>query len=279
MEAVCQLCGHVGEMRLWSPRHRIVECPSCSLVFYEGEIDPASFYNGQYFCGGGDFDYLGGEKGLRRNFARRGNELRQLLPSGRPLEIGTAFGFFLDEAKNYYDVRGLDISQEAVARCVRQGLNVQQTDFLSLPEEPDTYDIICLWDTIEHLPRPFDALAKAARWLKPSGFLCLTTGDVRSRMAKLQKERWRQIHPPTHLFYFSKTTLSRALTKAGLEICRISYPGISRSLLFMVHKIALRKGWPPWFCTLLTAGGSINFSIYLNTFDLLSVVAKKPGSQ
>ena len=60
-----------------------------------------------------------------------------------------------------------------------------------------------MWDTIEHLKRPDLFVQKAAADLRPGGLIALTTGDIGSLNARLRGARWRMIHPPTHLHYFS----------------------------------------------------------------------------
>ena len=59
---------------------------------------------------------------------------------------------------------------------------------------------------------------KAYEVLKPGGRLFLTTGDIGSWVARIQGPRWRLIHPPTHLHYFSKATITRLLTGLGFSV-------------------------------------------------------------
>ena len=69
----------------------------------------------------------------------------KLKPDGKLLEIGCAYGFFLDLARKHWDVRGLDVAEEGVAHA-RDDLglaNVEVADFLALPDNgasipPDT---------------------------------------------------------------------------------------------------------------------------------------------
>jgi hypothetical protein len=144
-------------------------------------------------------------------------------------------------------------------------------------EEPGRYDLVCLWDTIEHLERPIETLVKAARWLAPGGTLALTTGDAGSLLARLQGEKWRQIHPPTHLFYFTRPTLARAFAKAGLETVEIRAIGHSRSYRSMLFGLLeLGRPNPSRAYRLLTAGGRLDFPVSLNLFDIVLAAARKP---
>jgi len=86
------------------------------------------------------------------------------------------------------------------------------------------------WDTLEHLPHPERFLAKIAELLPAGGWLFLTTGDIGAPVARRGGERWRMIHPPTHLQYFSRETLRRFLARHGLRTVHIESTPMCRSL-------------------------------------------------
>jgi SAM-dependent methyltransferase len=281
LTAACELCGYSGEMTARFPKKQIVECPRCELVFYAGPLPESDLYKEEYFAGGEYLDYRGDRKVLQRNFARSIAMLRRLAPSGRLLELGSAYGFFLELAQSHWDVRGIDVSAEG-ARYAREaiGVDAREADFLALPDERESYDVICLWDTVEHLPHPVRTLEKAGRWLKPGGILALTTGDVESPLARWRGDRWRQVHPPTHLFYFSGRTLKRALENSGLEIREVSHVGYSRGSRAMLYGLlALGGKKTSWLYKTLTLGERLDFPVYLNLYDILMVVAQKPFRQ
>jgi 2-polyprenyl-3-methyl-5-hydroxy-6-metoxy-1,4-benzoquinol methylase len=279
MTVQCQLCGYIKEMISLYPKQQIVKCPSCQLIFYAKEVKPASLYTKEYFTGNEYLDYLADRQILQRNFSRRIRKIRKFKPDGRLLELGSAFGFFLELAQAYWEVKGIDIVPEAIEYAYHTfGLNVIQVDFLTLPDEPESYDIICMWDTIEHLSHPIQTIEKANRWLKPGGILAVTTGDIESNLAQFQKENWRLIHPPTHLFYFSATTLRKAVEKVGLEVIDISYIGYYRSFKTILHGLfVLNNKKVAWIYQLLTLNGRINFPVYLNLFDIMMLIARKPN--
>jgi len=273
----CELCGHSGQMLPRFPAVEIFECPECGLVFHAGS-GSSDLYSSEYFAGGEYHDYRGDERVLRRNFRKQIARLRKLAPGGRLLEIGCAYGFFLDLARAHWDVSGVDVSEEGVAHAREVlGLAVERADFLDTLETPETFDLICLWDTVEHLPHPARTIEKAARALKPGGALVMTTGDIGSFVARWRKQRWRQIHPPTHLYYFSQKTLSRAVEQAGLRVEEITSVGYWRSLRSMLYGIFALGGKPTtWIYRLLTAGGRLDLPVYTNLYDIFLLVAVKP---
>ena len=274
----CELCGFDGAPESFYPRCGIVRCPRCRLVYFPDPVETAPLYGDGYFRGGEYLDYAGDEAVLKRNFRQRVRELRRFSAGGSLLEIGAAYGFFLDVAREVWRVRGLEISPEGAAH-IREtiGAEVTRGDFLDLPEEPDRYDVVCMWDTVEHLVHPVRTIEKAARWLKPGGVLAMTTGDVGSALARFRKDRWRQIHPPTHLFYFSKETLSNAVRRAGLEVCHTRHVGHSRSYRAMMHSIfVMGRRRRDFLYQAATLGGRLDAPITINLHDILLLIARKP---
>lgn len=263
------------------PRQGIVRCPQCDLVFYSGDIPTAELYSTDYFSGGEYLDYVADKATIQRNFRNRIEYLRQLAPTGRLLELGSAFGFFLELAQDHWEVRGLDITSEGVdhARNVL-GVRAELVDFLELPDELTTYDVICMWDTVEHLPHPVRFVEKAARWLKPGGVLAITTGDIGSVIARFRRDRWRLIHTPTHLFYFSAATLRKAVEGTGLRVHHVSHVGYYRSYKGMAYGVfVLGHKNLGWLYQLLTFGGKLEFPVYLNLRDIMMLIAKKPWTR
>ena len=273
----CELCEYKGSWIPVYPRQGIVKCPNCQLVFYDQQVDVEALYTKDYFSGGEYADYLADKEIIQRNFSQRIKQLRKYKEGGRLLEIGSAYGLFLDIAQPYWEVTGVEISTDCADYARNSlGLNVKAADFLSLPDELESYDLICLWDTIEHLEHPVRYIEKATRWLKPGGVLFVTTGDIDSKMARLRKDKWRLIHPPTHLYYFSVATLSQAMNKAGLGVIDVSHVGFSRSfraILYGLFSTGEKKF--PWVYRLLTANGEIDFPVYLNLFDIMMLVGRK----
>jgi SAM-dependent methyltransferase len=277
MTTPCELCGYTGEMLPFYPKQRIVKCPVCQLIFFGEEIEPESLYAKEYFFGGEYRDYLADRKILQRNSSQRIGQLRRLKSSGRLLELGSAFGFFLELAQKHWEVRGIDIAPEGTEYAHRTlGLNVMLADFLTLSDELESYDIICMWDTVEHLPHPVRFIEKASRWLKPGGVLVMTTGDIESPLARFQKEGWRLIHPPTHLFYFSVTTLSQAVERAGLKVLGTSHVGYYRGFQAMLYGMFVLGRKPTWLYHVFTLNGRIDFPIYMNLYDIMMLTARKP---
>lgn len=240
-----------------------------------------ALYERNYFFGEEYTDYLADIENARRNFRRRLKGLQQFLPPcpGELFEIGCAFGVFLDLARSKFSkVSGIDISEDAV-NYARQtfGLDVMCGDLLDADLGDSQYDAVCLWDTIEHLKTPDLYLQRVADHMPPGAILGLTTGDIASLNARFRRERWRLIHPPTHLHYFSVRSITRMLERAGFDLIAVEHCGASRSLGAIADGV-LRQRWG-WdgIGTFLRDSAIGRIPLYVNLFDIMYVVARRRG--
>jgi SAM-dependent methyltransferase len=201
----------------------ILCCTQCGLGRAESrDFDPARYYTREYFSGGhadGYANYLSAEPVLRREFARTVAFIRQHRDGGRLIELGCAYGFFLEEAKRYFDVAGIEIAEDAAAHCRRNGFEVLTgtADEAHLGALGAT-DVIVLLDVIEHLPAPHETLRLCARHLRPGGIVVITTGDFGSPLARMTGARWRLMTPPQHLWFFTERSIDRLAAAAGMRV-------------------------------------------------------------
>ncbi len=280
---ICPSCQNEdGLSHLWDTH--IIRCPRCELGYIERlptkeEIE--ALYSAEFFKGDASYaDYVADKEGLQRNFRHRLRDLLKYSQGGKLFEAGCAHGFFLELAREHWDVKGIDIAEEA-AKYARDelGLDVQAGDFESRPPEPNTYDVIAMWDTIEHLYDPVLAVRKSAEALRPGGVLALTTGDIDALVPRLQRKSWRLIHP-THLYYFSRRSMTWLLEAHGLEVVHISHPGNYRSLSQMMRVLTFGRSEKSWQHRLLPQVERLPFldlQIMINLHDIMFAVARKPA--
>ena len=214
------------------------------MSYAAGALDFAELYDDRYFAGGEYADYRGQEPAIRRSMRRHLDQMSRYRPAGGDLlEVGCAYGFFLDEARRRFDtVSGMDIAEGAVAHAKeRLGLDATVADF---PKVPATrrFDVVCMWDTLEHVPGPDEFVAKAHELLAPGGHLFITTGDIGSLNARLRGAKWRQIHPPTHVNYFSRETLTRMLERLGFRVAGVETASYYHTLYDVAAILELRGG-------------------------------------
>ena len=254
-------------------------CRTCGFHSCVHVSAPQDGYEEDYFCGGEYPDYLGQQDTLRASMRRHLQQMsRHMSLKGQLFELGCAYGLFLDEAKKYFEVRGMDVGHGPTHYAKEKlGLPVVRGELLESAEIKKVYDVICLWDTIEHLQHPHLTLSRLLSMLKPGGRLFLTTGDLGSIMALWRGKNWRQIHPPTHLHYFSRRCMERLLLRLGYDEVQFETASYCHSMLGILSTLSLRKGVLGGLATLilkiLPHRWLKNIRIWLNLGDIMFVTA------
>ena len=272
----CLLCGN-GEkaQTLFKLSRQILKCERCGLVYAEkaGPGVLKALYTESYYRQGAYADYLGDRVAIRKNAARVLKHLERLVEGRTLLDVGCAAGFFLDAARAHgWAVKGLEFSEYAADYARRElQLRVDTGSIVDPPKDLPTFDVITMWDTIEHLERPDLALAHIRRLLRPEGVCVLSTGDHASLMRRLTGKNWRLFSDPTHNFFFDHSTMETLLRQAGFRMTSITHQGKWVSLAMILHqsRLPFAARAQDWLST-----RNWNPSIYVNLWDVMTVIAK-----
>lgn len=277
----CRVCGSGAG---YEPTlGQLEQCTACGFVTYRDfeQSELAEIYSEEYFAGDEYPDYLGQQDALRRSMRHHLKQMSRYNPRrGALLEVGCAYGLFLDEARPHFQrVEGIDISAAPVAYARdKLGLDAKEGEFLTANYEGKTFDVVCLWDTVEHLPSPEEYLGKAAGLLGEGGMVFLTTGDIGSLNARWKGAGWRQIHPPSHLHYFSRRTITVLLERLGFEVVGIESTPYYHTLFNIFASIRLRGGWKGRVASvaLSTMGEKLGrrLGFWINLGDIMFVAAR-----
>lgn len=163
---------------------------------------------------------------------------------GQLLDIGCATGLFATVAAEAgWDVTGIDASSWAVGRARQRCPNatflngrIEEANF-----PPASFDVVTLWDLLEHVTSPAGTLAKVRQWLRPDGRLFLNLPDAGSLIARCAGRRWVLLLRE-HLWYFDAASLSRFLGQNGFEILERSPNRVTFSVTGMLRRLGQYEG-------------------------------------
>ncbi len=237
----CNLCGGT-RLSLAAiqpkPPYAIQQCKDCSLLFTSPRVREDMI--GELYAG-----IVSDQKRMERqadsNIRRAQRHYRRLkrcVSGGRLLELGAGDGAFLHVAqRDGWEVAGFDYSKLFIdfART-KYGLELQFGDFIDAKLQPESYNAIAAFQTIEHIYDPRAFFKHCHTLLKPKGVLMLSTPNVLSYPGrKLGIDHWKI---PQHVFFFTPRTMLQALRNAGLT----PVPGN----LNFCSKLEKIMKWDPW---------------------------------
>jgi 2-polyprenyl-3-methyl-5-hydroxy-6-metoxy-1,4-benzoquinol methylase len=224
----CNLCGSdKRRLRYAIDGFHIVECLKCDLNYVAERVSEAElscYYGEAYYNGGqanGYADYLAGREAKKAHYRTLLPSIRHHLhtKSVRALDVGCAAGFFLEVAQETgWNARGIELSPY-MSRYAREqrGLEVLTGSLESLDLPKESFNLITMWDVIEHLADPAAALRRAYDLMTANGIIAIATGDISGATARIYRRRWDLLAPPGHLFYFSRKTLFEMLRRARFQ--------------------------------------------------------------
>lgn len=199
---------------------QVVQCRSCSLVYVNPRLHPDLILSGYAeaedprFAAQNDLRIRAFHRTLRKVLRRLGTPAQ-----GKCLlDVGCAGGAFLVAARKLgFEVTGVepsrwmaDFGRRTYQLDIRGGILAPGM----FPEH--SFDVVTLWDVIEHLPDPHDTLTRIGTLLKPGGLLLVNYPDIASVAARALGKRW-PFWLSVHLLYYTPKTMAAQLDRAGFS--------------------------------------------------------------
>lgn len=228
----CNLCGlnDTEIVQKAEEPFKVVKCKKCGLVYTNPQPDSEliqQHYQEDYYK-----EWL--ERQMKRRipmWKKRLKGLKKYKKKGRLLDVGFGSGTFLGLAKEEgFEIYGTEISEFA-CRYVkdRLGIDVFRGDLREAHFPDDTFDVITIWHTLEHLPDPKATLKEIHRLLKKDGLLVVAVPNLNNYitrilylLAKGKKLKLFSINAKElHFWHFSNHSITSMLKKAGFEIIKI----------------------------------------------------------
>jgi dolichol-phosphate mannosyltransferase len=259
----CNLCGseHFGVLyagnarrqsrvsaetfRCTSEQHgdftNIVQCSECGLL-YENPREVENSIELQYQQVE-DPTYLREESARVHTFSKLLDRLASFSPTpGRALDVGCYTGVFLDVARERgWQTSGVEPSIWAARIARQKGHTVINAPLREAGLAGESFDLVTVWDVIEHLHDPKSELRHAHRLLKPGGILALSTMNADALFAKVMGRHWPW-YMRMHLYYFTPATMQRMLQDAGFELLAVERHKRVSSLRYLLEKAGAMLG-------------------------------------
>lgn len=225
----CPVCGssEIEEIIPKAPDYitaevfKVIGCQGCDVNFtYPVPADVGAYYPSKYR---GYNPFLLAV--LRWFYLMRVKKwLKTVGGPGAALEVGCGLGLMLDILRRKgWEVTGIERTEEMAAK-VRDnlGLNVISGDFTRLPKT-HSFDLIVLFNVLEHMPNPQIVLKECAQRLKTGGFLIISVPNFDSWQARFNSHLWLHLDPPRHLVHFTPQSLENNLAMAGLAVHSVQF--------------------------------------------------------
>ncbi len=197
---------------------------------------------------------------------------------GDLLDVGAATGFFLDLAQNRgWRCVGVEPSAFAVREAASKGLNVREGVIEELDAPDGSFDVVTMWDVVEHVRDPRAALGAAHRLLRPGGVLAINTPDSGSVLARVLGLRWHLVVPPEHLVLFHQKSLRLLLDEQHFRVSSMKRIGKRFTVQYVLQTLARWQGLGLWWraaeLSRQTRVGELGVSINLR--DNVFVLARR----
>lgn len=217
--------------------YQIVECTNCRLRFRNVELNAQEIEQlyGRHYFDEQQHDYFFEFAPLKKQiFERRFQSIAGYCPQkGTILDVGSAVGVFLEVAReNGWHETGLEVSEFAHQIARQKGLNSINGSFEKLAELNPVFDVVTLWDVVDHAEYPLQLLGLVRQKIKQGGHIWVETTVIDSTMfevaERIFKGSFKTIksvflkgYPVHHSNYYSSQTLTADIERAGFQVVEI----------------------------------------------------------
>ena len=228
----CPFCQSLNiEMKNRNLESNLYKCRKCNTLFRKYFLPPFTDYSSKYFVE--DYKnqygktYEEDSANLTALAKRRLEKIKKIKPKGKILDIGSAMGFFLKEAREYgYETEGIEISKYASDYCINTlNLNVHNCSLLDFEYKEKEYDIITAWYVVEHIYNFETILERILFSLKDDGILAFATPNGNGLSGRFNKNYF-SIVPSDHAFESNPKSLNILMSKYSLKCVNLENQSI-----------------------------------------------------
>lgn len=197
-------------------KDQIAKCNECGLVMVNPQPLEEEVVKG--YAEGHEQGYVSQEKQRMVTFKKCLKEVEKFCDKGKILDMGCASGFFVKVAEDAgWQATGVEPNQWMVNWGRKKyGINLKQG---TLKDVKGGFDVITMWDVLEHTSNPKQQLRLANEKLVEGGYLFVNIPDFGSIFSKILKRKWWFVLS-NHLYYFTPRTLTEMLQKTGFKLVK-----------------------------------------------------------
>lgn len=236
----CPACGSDrSEVRLERFGRKLLQCLDCDIGYMEGfPAETNDVYSHAGYIETQETNYLENADYRKKRFAMERldivqQHLKRPAATVRLLDVGCGTGWFLEVARDRgYVVSGVEIGRElAQFTSNKLGIPVYAVALTALPSS-EKFDVITLFDVLEHISDPRAMLKSVREHLNPGGIALLFTPNLDSIGFNLLGELSSLVMPAEHLFYFTPASLRRLIEETPLNVLDCQTKGMDIPDLF-----------------------------------------------
>jgi SAM-dependent methyltransferase len=198
--------------------YALVRCRECEFRYVNPRPRADLIYVG--YMEGDDPAYVSQIGARERTFAASLERIERAAGGkGRLLDVGTAAGAFVATARRRgWEAEGCEPNRWLAEWGTRHyGICIRNGDLLQLDYKENSFDVITLWDVIEHTTDPRRVLDRCRALMRPHGILVVNYPDIGTWIARILGRRWPFLSS-VHLSYFDRRTIRQILERTGYQV-------------------------------------------------------------
>ena len=212
------------------PEGKLRQCPdcgqmlsACTQAWYDESMQEFDVPEGTLPQGGSQKRH---EQRITQILQNARSRLSNQTDSVMFLDVGCSSGSVLQVAKQHgFSTHGVEPAPKAAETAGQiEGAKVFNGFLHEAAYPDDHFDIITLFEVIEHLTDPIALISEIGRILKPGGVLLIGTGNAGSWTVKALGNKWEyfdiRLHGG-HISFFTPESMALLAEKSGLELTAV----------------------------------------------------------
>jgi len=216
----CPTCGHKADDPIFTRNHgAYCYCPNCRHIYLSNQLSSdklLAFYSGYPTS---TLEWHRNENEFYRRIYLKGLSSIQSISAGsKILDIGCSSGLFLSVAiDNGFDGFGVEPNESEAEYARLNGIKIIGSTVTEL-DRSLVFDVISLWDVLEHIKDPVGYVNSLKAILRPGGHIFVQVPTSDSLAARIWRSNCNMFDGVEHLTLFSKYSLDLAFTSAGYAL-------------------------------------------------------------